>query len=34
MIKNYTPGGKTSTHFMNNIFAKNVNLNLPISGLI
>ena len=39
MIKgNYTPGGKTSTHLkdMNNILesAKNVNLNLPISGLI
>ena len=35
---NYTPGGKTSTHLkdMNNILesAKNVNLNLPISGLI
>tara|TARA_B100001939_G_scaffold334270_1_gene335075 strand:+ start:1968 stop:2843 length:876 start_codon:yes stop_codon:yes gene_type:complete len=35
---NYTPGGKTSTHLkdMNNILesANNVNLNLPISGLI
>ena len=38
IIGNYTPGGKTSTHLkdMNNILesAKNVNLNLPISGLI
>ncbi len=35
---NYSPGGKTSTHLkdMNNILesANNVNLNLPISGLI
>ena len=35
---NYIPGGKTSTHLkdMNNILesANNVNLNLPISGLI